>query len=142
MSSNTRQAAIQFQHFIVKESHIVFNEPGDYRIKIKFKPQGAILPSFNHYQLQLEVIVEDEEDKFRISLQTMSVFSYNPEIDMEELRSSYFIHNAPAIIFPYLRAYISALTALSGMPTLTLPTMNLSSLGEELKKNTSVVEEI
>ncbi|PIQ16396.1 MAG: protein export chaperone secb, partial [Flavobacteriales bacterium CG18_big_fil_WC_8_21_14_2_50_32_9] len=39
--------------------------------------------------------------------------------------------------FPYIRAYISALTALSGLKTITIPTMNLTGLGEKLKRKTT-----
>lgn len=140
MSNNSRSAAIHFQHFMVKEHHILFNEPGDYRVKIEFIPEGVILPSLNQYELHLEVVVSDDEGKFNIILKTTSLFSYNPDTDLEELRKSYFIHNAPAIAFPYIRAYISALTALAGMPTLTLPTLNLQSIGDLLYNKTSIID--
>lgn len=47
----------------------------------------------------------------------------------------YFAVNAPAILFPYIRAYISLLTSLSGVGTVLLPTLNLSSLSKELLNN-------
>lgn len=77
---------------------------------------------------------------FHIDLITEAIFSYPKEADVEEYKNGYFIFNAPAIVFPYIRAYISSLTALSGMPTLTLPTLNLTQLGETLKTNIEVKE--
>ena len=55
--------------------------------------------------------------------------------------NQYFYTNAPAILFPYIRAYISTLTNLSGYKPINLPTLNLTSLREELEKNTTEVEE-
>ena len=53
--------------------------------------------------------------------------------------NQYFYTNAPAILFPYIRAYISTLTNLSGYKPINLPTLNLTSLREDLEKNTSEV---
>ena len=53
--------------------------------------------------------------------------------------SSYFFINAPALLFPYIRAYISTLTNLSGFESINLPTLNMTRLGEDLKKNTKEI---
>lgn len=136
-----KEAKIQFQNFVVSESHIVFREPGQYKISVNFKPEGFIFPSLNQFHLKLQVLVTDEAAKFDIDLKTVSVFTYDPEADMEDLRSHFFATNAPAISYPYIRSYISGLTALSGMPTLTLPTLNLTGLGDVLKENITVIED-
>ncbi|CAM4366664.1 hypothetical protein AQBE111736_13510 [Aquirufa beregesia] len=41
-----------------------------------------------------------------------------------------------AILFPYLRAFISLVTLQINIPPLILPTLNLSSLEADLRKNT------
>lgn len=51
-----------------------------------------------------------------------------------------FYKNAPAIIFPYVRAYVSSLTVLSGIDAVNIPTMNLTSIAEDLKENTKKEE--
>lgn len=135
-----KEAKIQFQNFVVSESHIVFREPGQYKISVNFNPEGFILPNLNQFHLKLQILVKDEEGKFDIDLKTVSVFTYDPDAELEDLRAHFFITNAPAITFPYLRSYISAMTALSGMPTLTLPTLNLTSLADILKENITVLE--
>jgi preprotein translocase subunit SecB len=60
--------------------------------------------------------------------------------DFDEVKNFLYL-NAPAILFPYLRAYISTLTTLSGLDTYTLPTMNLSSLKDELEKSIEKLEQ-
>lgn len=136
MAANQAQPAkIQFINFLVNESHIVFKEPGEQKISVGFLPSGVIFKELNQFHLELSVNIQDETDKFYINLKTTSVFEYPEDADLEAYKNSYFITNAPAIVFPYLRAYISSLTALSGMPTLTLPTLNLSEMGERLKES-------
>lgn len=131
----TENANIQFTNTIVRESHIVFNKPGNYKIDINFSPGGIILKSLNQFILKLKVEIKDVNDGFSISIDTESTFSYSEDANLEEYKKSYFILNAPAIVFPYIRAYISSLTALSGLPVLTLPTLNMANIGENLSNN-------
>ncbi len=137
--SNPSNANIQFESFSVRESHIVFNEPGKYKINLHFTPKGYIFVNLNQFHLKLDVKIKDFEDKFDIKLSTISIFTYPEGANIEDYKQSLFILNAPAIVFPYLRAYITSLTALSGMSTLTLPTLNMANIGEELKANLSEV---
>lgn len=135
-----KQASIQFLNFIVKESHIVYNQIGEYKIDINFKPEGIVKKSINQFFLKIAVSIKDANNHFNIDISTESIFSYSSETDVDENIGSLFSLNAPAIVFPYVRAYIASLTALSGMPTLTLPTLNLSQLGGTLRKNISIVD--
>jgi preprotein translocase subunit SecB len=137
---STEQATIQFKTFLVKESHIVFDKLTNYQIEINLDANGIVNTSSNIFILRLNVYVKDKDDAFHIEISTESVFSFPQDADIEKYKKSYFILNAPAIIFPYIRAYISSLTALSGMATLTLPTLNLTILGESLKENISIIE--
>ena len=139
--SKQKEATIQFVNFLVKESHIVFNEPGKHKVNIGIDPKGYIFKDLNQFHLQLEVDIKDEENKFHIELATISIFEYPEDADLEAYKNGLFILNAPSIVFPYLRSYISALTALSGMPTLTLPTLNLGEVGSKLKENIEEVAE-
>lgn len=52
----------------------------------------------------------------------------------------YFYANSLAIIFPYIRAFVSTITLQSNMHPIVLPTVNLMGLSEKLKRNTDVVD--
>ncbi|RYY07263.1 MAG: protein export chaperone secb [Sphingobacteriaceae bacterium] len=132
---NNPEASIQFINFLVKESHLSFKEPGKQKIAVTFSAKGYIFKEISQFHLQLEVTINEEEGKFEIHLETESIFEYPKNANLEFYKNSLFIVNAPAIVFPYLRAYITNLTALSGIPVLTIPTFNLSNLGESLKNN-------
>lgn len=138
--SEAKEISFKFVNFLVKESHIVLNEHGEFKISVDFNPKGYILKSLNQFHLELNIEVKEESDRFNIKLSTIAVFEFDSEIDIDKYSSSLFIVNAPAIAFPYLRAYITNLTAQSGLFTITLPTFNLSGLAENLRKNIVIIE--
>lgn len=133
-----KKASIQFLNFIVRESHISFNEIGDYDISLDFKAHAIVEQSTTKYRLFVETLVKEESGKVNIAIATESTFDYDESISLEDLKGGLFTKNAPAIIFPYIRAYIASLTALSGVPTMNLPTLNLTKLGESLKDNIEI----
>src|SRR5699024_2163428 len=117
----------QFINFKVLESHIVFEEKGDYKVQIEFNPRGKVQKSNHLFYLKLGIQVKDKEVKFSIALDTISTFKYSDESNLDEYINGLFVLNAPAIIFPYLRAFITNITSQSGMSPLILPTLNLST---------------
>ena len=135
MSNKGKNATFQFMNFVVRESHIVFNKPGDDNISLNFEPNGTVLVELNQFHLSMKVAITSGDDNFKITLDTVSLFSFPDDADLEAYKNSYFSLNAPAIVFPYLRAYITALTALSGLPPIVLPTLNMMNIGEQLKEN-------
>ncbi len=136
----TSKATIQFLKFFVKESYISFNEIGEYKIKIDFDANATVKQSVNKYHLIIETIISEAEGKLNIRVVSESIFDYDNEISIEELKAGLFTKNAPAIVFPYIRAYIASLTAISGVPTLNLPTLNLTKLGEQVLDKMTIEE--
>lgn len=127
----------QFKGFIIRKSVIELIEEGiPQKFKIQFDPKGIIKSSDSIFRLILGVKIEDENKIFKIEIEAQADYSFDKEIDQEKLNKLFYI-NAPAIVFPYIRAYISTLTNLSGIKPITLPTLNLTSLGVQLKENTS-----
>ncbi len=51
------------------------------------------------------------------------IFEFDNNLSHQE-KGTFFTASAPAIMFPYLRAHISTLTAISGIDPLILPTIN------------------
>jgi preprotein translocase subunit SecB len=133
--SEIKNSGFRFLNFVVKESHIILNEQGEFNININFAPKGYIFSSLNQFHLELAVEITEASNKLNIKLITISVFEFEPGSDIDQYKSSFFTINAPAIVFPYIRAYISNLTTQSGLLAITLPTLNLSALGENLKAN-------
>jgi len=66
-------------------------------------------------------------------------FSFR-DVDRLEDIPDYFYPNAIAILFPYVRAFVSTLTLQANMPALVIPTMNLTALKDDFKNNTKQIE--
>jgi len=73
-----------------------------------------------------------------ISVDCEARFVFAEEIVFEDI-PDYFFPNSIAIVFPYLRAFVSTLSLQANyQPPVVIPTMNLSDLSETLRKNVDV----
>lgn len=136
MSNETKNSPFRFVNYQIIDSRIsrtLGEEEGELDIDIDLK--GSILPKDKNFVLEMKAKFKDG-DFFSANVSAVGFFEFKDEIS--ENIGTYFYINAPALLFPHIRAYISALTALSGMSTVLIPAMNLSGLAEELKENTTV----
>lgn len=131
-------AKFQFSNFVVRESRFVLIERGDYEFSFEFKPSGKVYPTLGQFELYLDLEVREKNDLVKIDIKTVSFFGFEGEANLGD--NKFFTLNAPAIVYPYIRAYISTLTAQSGIGVIIMPAMNLMPLEEILKKNIEVVE--
>lgn len=126
----------QFKGFKITRSLIErINEDQSKKLSLNFSPKGTINKDAGVFQLTLGVNIEDESKTLTIEIEAVADYDFDKEISKEELNNFFYL-NAPALLFPYIRAYISTLTNLSGFNPINLPTLNMSRLGEDLKKNT------
>jgi preprotein translocase subunit SecB len=126
----------QFKGYRITKSLIELQENSNFEnIKIGFKASGLVHKLEKLYFLNLLVTIINDENDLKIEIDTTGTFKFDAVDSVDDI-SSYFYINASAILYPYIRAYVSTLTNLSGNRSITLPTMNLSNLAEELKTNT------
>lgn len=121
-------AKFRFNGFKVIESKFKYisefsGKPENYSVDLT--PSFSVSESDRIVRLTLETVVATENKLVDIYVKSESVFEFDADLDSGE-KQVYFRKNAPAIMFPYVRAYISALSALSGIPSITLPTINLA----------------
>lgn len=128
-----KNSPFKLDSFTIIESHIVRNPEDLGEVDVDIHPIGLLNRKNQTFNLALEVEVKDAAS-LSITVKCMGSFKFKAEIPESDM-NNYFLVNAPAIVFPYLRSYISALTALSGLSAINLPVMNLSSLKELLRKN-------
>lgn len=132
-----KQTGFKFESFVIKEAYIKRNPVKQGKFKFSIDPIGKIDSENSKFYLELIVELSDDTDSFEAEVHAIGSFKFAGNND--EMLSNFFIINAPAIIFPYIRSYISTLTANSGLKTINLPVMNLTSIGKKLKNN---IEEI
>ena len=77
------------------------------------------------------------QEDFAVKVKCNAEFQFNGAIGLDEI-PAFFYPNSIAIVFPYVRAFVSTLTLQANVQPMLLPTINLSSLQETLRKNTEV----
>ena len=106
---------------------------------ISFDPTGIFNQKDSSYQLQFEFSAVDDMTKRAVIFVRCQAIYLVPGAKTIEDIPAFFYNNAIAILFPYVRAFVSTLTLQANVKPFILPTMNLSALQEELKKHTSVL---
>jgi preprotein translocase subunit SecB len=136
MEQQVKSAKFQFKSFRISKSNIEIKDTNIGKsFDLGFEPKGLINNEDSCFKLQLGVFIEDDDKQMKIEIIAIADFIFDAEISKDDLEK-YFYINAPAILFPYIRAYISTLSTLSGISPVTMPTLNMQSLGQELKMNT------
>ena len=78
--------------------------------------------SDEEYEIILDTTVTDDMDKLFVSVKCMAIFETAQE------NKELIERNAIAIMFPYIRSYISILTTQPGMTPIVLPAMNIVAM--------------
>ncbi len=129
-----KKSAFKFVKYQITESSIKVdqNTPISNELSIKINLDAKTPPHSNLPELKLDVIISDKNEKMNIHVSMTGYFAMD-NFDSNTL-NEFLAFNAPAILFPYIRAYVSSMTALSGMRPVVLPTINLHGVGETLLK--------
>ncbi len=104
---------------------------GPLRLHIDIDPEGSTLDKEEEL-LVLRMNTRVYSDKKEVDIKVSLVAHFKYESAQQDDLDKYIVYNAPAIIFPYVRAYISSLTGISGISPIILPTLNMEWFGEKL----------
>ncbi|MBE7653947.1 protein-export chaperone SecB [Tenacibaculum finnmarkense] len=131
------KAAFYLDNYRFEKINIDFSKQTSNDIDISFDPKGI----FNKQSSEFKLIIlfssksGKSEQKFA-EIECHSIFKFEENTNFEDI-PTYFYRNSIAIIFPYIRAFISSVTLQANIPPIVLPTLNLSSLETPLKENTT-----
>jgi preprotein translocase subunit SecB len=114
------------------EINLPRNDVNVEEVNININPSGKLHE--NRFDLILIVNISDTNKNISIEIEAIGYFEFKNKIQKDSL-PAYFTVNAPALLFPYIRAYISLISSLSGTDPIILPTLNLTSLKEALRDN-------
>jgi preprotein translocase subunit SecB len=137
----SKASPFKLDEFLIQESRITRKpvEKIAETLRIDIKPVGVYHKESKVFQLTLDISVFEDNKRFEAYISAVGLFSFQELQDISYI-DTYFYVNAPAILFPYVRSYPSALTALSGMEAVNLPPLVMAGLKDELKANTRQVE--
>ena len=105
-----------------------------------FYVEGVYYGKRKEYHLNFVFKAAGEEEQELVSVFCEAVYEF-VHIEKYEDIPLYFFANAIAILFPYIRAFVSTLTLQANYGPLVLPTMNLSSLAGVRKERTRIDDE-
>jgi len=127
-----KKSSFQFKGYKVLRSFLEIKESTLEDLTLEFEPRGILNNTDNLFILEMKVRIFDKEQKINIDV----TFEGEYEIsERDDNLKPFLFTNAPAILFPYIRAYITSITALSGSAPIILPTMNLLKLKDKLAEN-------
>jgi preprotein translocase subunit SecB len=103
-------------------------------------PRAIISRSDKQFHINIELELEDIQNSIFVQMLAVGIFNYDTE--EEESLLNFMSLNGPAIVFPYIRSFISSFTSQTGFETVTLPTLNLSGFKDEMLENLVDLDEI
>lgn len=107
-------------------------------LSVSFDPNGEYCKATGEYKLRLITRVSSEKKEF-ISTTLQVVFGFTEPIELSEI-PDFFYPNCMAIVFPYVRSFLSTLSLQANVPPIILPIINFSDLQGLLKCNTKEVK--
>lgn len=133
----SQRATFQLDNFIFNEVKLSVNEVKPKEINVDFMPEGVFYLLEKTFDLKLNFIAFEsgERENPFIKISCIGTFSFE-NVDSVEDIPSFFYRNAIAILFPYIRAFISSLTAQANITPMILPTYNLGELEAPLRDKT------
>ena len=132
------KAAFKLDGYLFTKAALDFDIPNKAELNIGLSPKGVFHSKDSTYELSFDVKVECKEtSKEVIAVSCVAKFSFNGNIEISEI-PEYFYPNSLAIVFPYIRAFVSTISLQANVRPVVLPTINLMGLTEELKERTTV----
>lgn len=124
----------------VKIDLAYLNDDNDEGLNVQFNPHGTFNKAKKIYELTFEFEAKSgktAENPF-VAITCVGLFEFDDAESLDDI-PKFFYRNSIAILFPYLRAYISLVTNQANIPPFILPTLNLSALEQPLKENSSEI---
>lgn len=104
-------------------------------LSINFICSGIYNQEGASFELSFNVSVFNPDTEPFVNMQCKATFQFYKVTEITEI-PDFFYANSIAILFPYVRAYLSLVTTQANVPGVILPTLNLSYLEDELRRNT------
>lgn len=131
-------AKFKLDNYIFTKAELDFNGLRFQNLALDFEPNGLFDVISKKYELNILFTARDTEGNVIVSVNCKAFYSF---INVEQLKDipAYFYANSIAIIFPYIRAFVSTLTLQANISPIVLPTLNLSKLETVLENNTKEI---
>ncbi len=79
----------------------------------------------DHYKITLELLIVDDAHQLELRVKCVACFT------TKQNNNALIEKNAIAIMFPYVRSYVSTMTSQPGMSPIVLPPMNIAAMFQD-----------
>ena len=138
--NNTDTFPIGFNFSKYKLKEFVFTIPNyePSEVELAFTPTGIYNQEKGIFVLTTSLIANYPETQQEFAKVILDGFFEFPTKTTWEEIPEFFFDNSIAILYPYIRAFMSTVTAIAGMKLLTIPTYRFVGMGDQLKQNTVI----
>lgn len=134
------EVAFSLKTYKFSKASLDFNIPDNANLIVSFNPIGTYSQSTGVYHLHFDVLIGCKETNSNVIKATCEAsFEFNQPLKLEEI-PIFFYPNSLAILFPYVRAFVSTLSLQANVRPVMLPTINLMGLTDVLRENTNAVD--
>ncbi len=133
-----QKAAFSIEKYQFVKVLIDLNNHQSSEITVDFETKGVYHQEMATFELDFtfHAFNEENKDKPFVMVECIGTFKFEEVSTFEEI-PDFFYRNCIAILFPFVRAYVSIITSQANVPGIMLPTMNLTSLETGLRQNTT-----
>jgi len=134
------KAAFGFDNFRIVSFALNEFSPDNDELSINILPSGIYFENEGVFELTIDFTAKEanSEDAPTVKAVLKAKFTFESPINYNEIPAFFYL-NSIAIVFPYLRAFISSLTLQANIKPLILPVLNLTGLDKPLRDNTKVI---
>lgn len=120
-------ARFRFLGYKITDSqiHIEADKKVSPHCDVSFEKTIGVDETEHRMRLLFEAKIDSGNKAMHIEVKAEGYFEFDQDISDSE-KDVFFKTSAPAILYPYIRAYIGTLSSLSGIAPVILPTLNLS----------------
>lgn len=136
----SQKAAFQLEKYLFNKVNINLENKYNQEMLVEFSPSGVYDAKQSQFELKFgfKAFFEDKGvDNPYVFIECIGFFKFEDVESIDQI-PSFFYRNAIAILFPYLRAFVSMVTLQANVGPVVLPTLNLSDLEQPLKDNTVI----
>ncbi|MCC8114858.1 MAG: hypothetical protein LIP03_12885 [Bacteroidales bacterium] len=116
----------------------------DQTLRLAISPSGEYCQKEKSYKLSIDfsakIDLENDDSPSEVTILHMIIvsdFIFRETLEFEDI-PTYFFSNSIAIIFPYIRAFVSNVTLMANSQPILLPTLNTMPLSDQLKTHTRI----
>jgi preprotein translocase subunit SecB len=136
----SQKAAFQLNKYLFNKIQINLDNRHESELIVDFDPSGVFHSNSSSYDLKFTFTAFFKEKGIEnpfVLIECIGFFQFENVHTIDKI-PSFFYRNAIAILFPYLRAFVSMVTLQANVSPVVLPTFNLGELEGPLQENTQI----